>query len=78
MKSIVIIGVIKKIVLSIISLFGSIFTSELILKISTVILRIEGLDIVKMGIKLGFLTWLVFLAAVIFSSIKMKKIAVNF
>jgi hypothetical protein len=78
MKGMVIIGIIKKAVLSIVSLFGSIFTSELILKISTMILKIEDLDIVNMGIKLGFLTWAIFFAAIVISSLRMKKFAVNF
>jgi len=78
MKGMVILGIIKKTVLSIVSLFGSIFTSELILKISTMILKIEDLDIVNMGIKLGFLTWAIFFAAIVISSLRMKKFAVNF
>ncbi len=75
MKGMMIAGVIKKVILSIVSLFGSIFTSELILKISTLILRIEDLDITQMGIKLGLLTWLIFFAATIVSSMKLKSFA---
>jgi len=42
------------------------------------ILKIEDLDIVNMGIKLGFLTWAIFFAAIVISSLRMKKFAVNF